>query len=60
MSTLFTNSLLILERAMNLQWTKSKAIADNTVNGETPNYKAKYVTFERHQQACAWTKTAST
>ena len=43
---LFTNSLLMLERAMDYQWTKFGAISDNIVNAETPNYKAKYVTFE--------------
>ena len=31
---------------MNFQWTKQCAINDNIVNAETPNYKAKYVTFE--------------
>ena len=43
---LFTNSMLMLERAMNFQWTKQNVINDNIVNAETPNYKAKYVTFE--------------
>lgn len=43
---LFSNSLLMLERAMGYQWTKFGAISDNIVNAETPNYKAKYVTFE--------------
>lgn len=43
---LFTNSMLMLERAMNYQWTKFGAVSDNIVNAETPNYKAKYVTFE--------------
>lgn len=43
---LFTNSLMMLERAMDFQWTKFNAISDNIVNAETPNYKAKYVTFE--------------
>lgn len=43
---LFSNSQLLLERAMNFQWTKQCAINDNIVNAETPNYKAKYVTFE--------------
>ena len=43
---LFTNSMLMLERAMNYQWTKFGAISDNIVNGDTPGYKAKYVTFE--------------
>ena len=43
---LSSNSMLMLERAMNFQWTKQRAIADNVVNAETPNYKTKYVTFE--------------
>ena len=43
---LFTNSMLMLERAMDFQWTKQNVINDNIVNAETPNYKAKYVTFE--------------
>ena len=46
MSMLYTNSLMMLERAMNFQWTKQNVINDNIVNAETPNYKAKYVTFE--------------
>ena len=43
---LFSNSLLMLERAMDFQWTKFSVISDNIVNAETPNYKAKVVTFE--------------
>ena len=46
MSMLYTNSLMMLERAMNYQWTKFGAVSDNIINAETPNYKAKYVTFE--------------
>lgn len=45
-SLLYSNSQLLLERAMNFQWTKQTVINDNIVNAETPNYKAKYVTFE--------------
>lgn len=45
-SLLYSNSQLLLERAMNFQWTKQSAISDNIINAETPNYKAKYVTFE--------------
>lgn len=43
---LFSNSMLMLERAMSFQWTKQTTINDNIVNAETPNYKVKYVTFE--------------
>ena len=45
-SLLYSNSQLLLERAMNFQCTKQAVISDNIVNAETPNYKAKYVTFE--------------
>lgn len=45
-SLLYSTSQLLLERAMNFQWTKQAAINDNIVNAETPNYKVKYVTFE--------------
>lgn len=41
-----SNSMLMLERAAQFQWTKIGAISDNVVNVDTPNYKAKYVTFE--------------
>mgnify|MGYP001042400964 CR=1 FL=1 len=47
---LFSNSLLMLERAMGYQWTKFSAISDNIVNAETPNYKLKTVTFEEDFQ----------
>lgn len=41
-----SNTQLMLERAMNFGWTKQTALLDNIVNADTPNYKAKYVTFE--------------
>ena len=46
MDRLFSNSVLMLESAMNFQWTKMSVINNNIVNAETPGYKAKYVTFE--------------
>lgn len=47
MSDFFSsNSMLMLERAAQFQWTKIGAISDNVVNVDTPNYKVKYVTFE--------------
>ena len=47
MSDFFTsNSMIMLERAANFNWVKQQAILDNISNAETPNYKAKYVTFE--------------
>ena len=41
-----SNSMLMLERAMNFQWTKQETLLDNIVNADTPGYKAKYVTVE--------------
>lgn len=41
-----SNSMLMLERAAQFQWTKIGVISDNVVNQDTPNYKTKYVTFE--------------
>lgn len=46
MSFLTSNSQLLLEKSMGYLWTKQAAILDNIANAETPNYKAKYVTFE--------------
>ena len=43
---LVSNSMLMLEKAMNFQWTKQSVILNNVVNADTPDYKAKYVTFE--------------
>ena len=40
------NTMLMLEKSMNFQWTKQNVLLDNIANAETPNYKAKYVTFE--------------
>lgn len=36
----------MMQRSMDFLWTKQTAILDNIANVETPNYKAKYVTFE--------------
>ena len=43
---LSSNSMLMLDRAVQFQWTKLRVISDNVSNGDTPNYKVKYVTFE--------------
>lgn len=43
---LVSNSMLMLEKAMNFQWTKQSVILDNVSNADTPGYKAQYVTFE--------------
>ena len=46
MDFLTSNSQLLLEKSMQFLWTKQAAILDNIANAETPNYKAKVVTFE--------------
>lgn len=46
MEPLTNNALLMTQRSMDFLWTKQTAILDNIANVETPNYKAKYVTFE--------------
>jgi len=38
--------MLMMEKSMGFLWTKQAAILDNVANVETPNYKAKVVTFE--------------
>lgn len=46
MDFLSSNSQLLLEKSAGFLWTKQAAILDNIANAETPNYKAKVVTFE--------------
>jgi len=43
---LVSNSMLMLEKAMNFQWTKQSVILNNVTNADTPDYKTQYVTFE--------------
>ena len=64
MSDFFTsNSMIMLQQAMSFQWAKQRAISDNIVNAETPNYKVKYVTFEealrKNIQAAAQDRNAA-
>ena len=51
MNILSSNSMLMLEKSMGFLWTKQAAILDNIANAETPNYKAKVVTFEEEFRA---------
>lgn len=46
MDFLSSNSMVMLEKSMGFLWTKQAALLDNVSNAETPNYKAKVVTFE--------------
>jgi len=38
--------MVMMEKSMGFLWTKQAALLDNVANVETPNYKAKVVTFE--------------
>lgn len=46
MDFLTSNSSLLLEKSIGALWTRQAAILSNIANVETPNYKAKVVTFE--------------
>lgn len=46
MDFLSSNSQLLMEKSMSYLWAKQAAILDNIANAETPEYKAKVVTFE--------------
>ncbi|MGG0718839.1 flagellar basal body rod protein FlgB [Robertmurraya massiliosenegalensis] len=43
---LFSNTISTLENALNYSSTKQKVIAQNISNADTPNYKAKEVSFK--------------
>ena len=51
MDFLTSNSMLLMEKSMGFLWTKQAAILDNIANAETPEYKAKVVTFEESIRA---------
>ncbi len=51
MDFLSSNSFLLMEKSLGFLWTKQAAILDNIANAETPNYKAKTVTFEESIRA---------
>lgn len=63
MDLLTSNSTLMMERSTDFLWTRQTAILDNIANAETPNYKAKYVTFEeelrRSLQSSAGSQSSS-
>ncbi len=46
MDVLTSNSLYMMQRSLDYLWSKQTCILDNIANVETPNYQAKYVTFE--------------
>ena len=46
MNDLFGNSFLMVQKSMDYLWKKQEVIADNIANGDTPGFKARYITFE--------------
>ena len=40
---LVSNSMLMLEKAMNFQWTKQSVILNNVTNADTPDFKPEYI-----------------
>lgn len=50
MEGITNNSMRMMEKSMEFLWTKQTALLDNISNAETPNYRAKLVTFEEDFQ----------
>ena len=50
MEGITNNSMRMMEKSMEFLWAKQTALLDNIANAETPNYRAKLVTFEEELQ----------
>ena len=48
MNGITSNSLRMMEKSMDYLWAKQAAHLDNISNAETPGYKVKTVSFEKH------------
>lgn len=46
MNAIFGNSISMAEKTLDYLWSKQQTTLNNIANGDTPGYKAKYVTFE--------------
>ena len=46
MNGIFGNNISMAEKTLDYLWSKQSVTLDNIANGETPGYKARYVTFE--------------
>ncbi len=46
MNSIFGNNISMAEKTLDYLWSKQKITLNNIANGETPGYKAQYVTFE--------------
>ena len=48
MGGITSNSMRMMEKSMDYLWAKQAAHLDNIANAETPGYKVKTVSFEKH------------
>lgn len=46
MNSIFSNSINMNQKLLDYLWKKQGVVTDNIANQDTPNFKAKYVTFE--------------
>lgn len=46
MNSIFGNNISMAEKSLDYLWSKQRITMNNIANGETPGYKAQYVTFE--------------
>ncbi len=46
MKTIFGNSIKMTEKTLDYLWRRQEVISNNIANQDTPNYKAKVLTFE--------------
>ncbi|MDO5062373.1 MAG: flagellar basal body rod protein FlgB [Peptostreptococcaceae bacterium] len=46
MKSIFNNSIRMTEKTLDFLWKRQGIIANNIANQDTPNYKAKLLTFE--------------
>lgn len=51
MKSIFNNSIKLTERTLDFLWKRQGIIANNIANQDTPNYKAKLLTFEESVQS---------
>ncbi|MDK2968860.1 flagellar basal body rod protein FlgB [Lacrimispora sp.] len=54
MNAIFGNSISMAEKSLDYLWAKQQTTLNNIANGETPGYKAKYVTFEDEFRSRLW------
>ncbi len=46
MNLIFGNNISMAEKTLDYLWSKQNVTLNNIANGDTPGYKAQYVTFE--------------